>query len=472
MLKEVTLPGIAENVESGEVITVLVSVGDVVEKDQPIVELETEKAAFEVPSPERGRIAEIDVKVGQTVKVGEVLAKLQTDGELTPASRPPEKAPQEPAVIAEVVEEPAVPSPPEAMERSHVTQPPWRGRSAVAPPDHDVPATFEVQGQEALATAGAPHDPAEPEKSVSALLVAAAPSVRQLARELGIDIAKVPGRDPGGRITPEDVKQQARRLIGGGPVPARASGGAPVGELVRPLPDLSQWGDVERQPLSRTRRTIADTLSYGWSHIPHVTQYDRADITDLEAFRKAHTPDVEKTGGKLSVTSIVVKVVASALKAFPQFNASLDAQSDEIVYRKYCHIAVAVDTERGLLVPVIRDVDKKGILQVSVELAQLAAKARNKQITPDELMGGCFTVSNLGGLGGTNFSPVIYWPQVAILGISRSTWEPVCREEAIQKRLVLPLSLSYDHRVIDGADGARFLHWIAQSLEQPLLMMF
>ena len=530
MLKEVTLPGIAENVESGEVIAVLVSAGDVVEKDQPLVELETEKAAFEVPSPARGRIAEIDVKVGQTIKVGEVLARLQTDGELGSAPRPQEKAPREPPVIAEVAEEPVTPPPPEEVGRNQVAQPAWRGRPALASrghlglasPDHDVPVTFEVQGQDALATAGVPHGLVEPEKSVSALPVAAAPSVRQLARELGIDIAKVPGRGPGGRITAEDVKQYARRIIGGGAVPARALGGAGipnakervwepslVGETARPLPDLSQWGAVERQPMSKTRRTIADTLTYGWTHIPHVTQYDRADITDLEAFRKAHAADVEKAGGKLSVTSMVVKVVASALKAFPQFNASLDAQSDEIVYRKYCHIAVAVDTERGLLVPVIRDVDQKGILQVSVELAQLAAKARNKQITPEELTGGGFTVSNLGGLGGTNFSPVIYWPQVAILGISRSMWEAVpwrgrpglvsrpswprrvegvppsnrgqdardtqgqdaLATDAIQERLILPLSLSYDHRVIDGADGARFLHWIAQALEQPLLLM-
>jgi len=247
--------------------------------------------------------------------------------------------------------------------------------------------------------------------------------------------------------------------------------------------------------MSKTRRTIADTLSYGWAHIPHVTQYDRADITDLESFRKAHAAEVEKAGGKLSVTSIAVKIVAAALKVFPQFNASLDARTDEIVYRKYCHIAVAVDTDRGLLVPVIRDADKKGLVQISVELADLAAKARNKQITPEELLGGGFTVSNLGGLGGTNFSPVVYWPQVAILGISRSTWEGVpwrgrpglaARVEgvppssrgadalatsAIQERLILPLSLSYDHRVIDGADGARFLHWIAQALEQPLTML-
>jgi pyruvate dehydrogenase E2 component (dihydrolipoamide acetyltransferase) len=444
MLKEVTLPGISENVDSGEVIGVLVSVGDVVEKDQPVVELETEKAAFEVPAPERGRVAEIDVKQGQTVKVGEVLIKLQTDGELVPGPRPPEKRPAEPQVIAEVTEEPAIPPPPQ-MPEERVPQP---------------PAAEERRPREV-----------EPKMPTSAVPVAAAPSVRQLARELGLDITEVPGSGPGGRITAEDVKQYARGIIGGGAAPARAVGGVPVPGVVRPLPDLAQWGEVERLPMSKTRRTIADTLSYGWSHIPHVAQYDRADITDLESFRKTHAAEVEKAGGRLSVTSVAVKIVASALKVFPQFNASLDEQKNEIVYRKYCHIAVAVDTERGLLVPVIRDVDRKSISQISVELAQLAAKARNKQITADELMGGCFTVSNLGGLGGTNFAPVVYWPQVAILGIARATWEPVFRLDTAERRLILPLSLSYDHRVIDGADGVRFLHWIAQSLEQPLTMM-
>ena len=443
MLKEVTLPGISENVDSGEVIGVLVSVGEVVEKDQPIVELETEKAAFEVPAPERGRVAEIDVKPGQTVKVGEVLVKLQTDGELTPGPKPAEKRPAGPQVIAEVVEEPAIPPPPQMMEEQ-------------TPP----PAAEERRPREVETTATATTVP-----------VAAAPSVRQLARELGLDIAEVSGSGPGGRITAEDVKQYARGIIGGGAAPARAVGGVPVSEAIRPLPDLGQWGDVERQPMSKTRRTIADTLSYGWSHIPHVAQYDRADITDLESFRKAYAAEVEKAGGKLSVTSMAVKIVASALRVFPQFNASLDEQKEEIVYRKYCHIAVAVDTERGLLVPVIRDVDRKSLSQISVELAQLAAKARNKQITADELMGGCFTVSNLGGLGGTSFAPVVYWPQVAILGVARSAWEPVFRADVVEKRLILPLSLSYDHRVIDGADGARFLHWIAQALEQPLRIL-
>ena len=443
MLKEVTLPGISENVDSGEVIGVLVSVGDVVEKDQPVVELETEKAAFEVPAPERGRVAEIDVKVGQTVKVGEVLVKLQTDGEFVAEPKPPPPRPAEPQVIAEVVEEPATPPPPQTMEEQ-------------APPT--------------VAEERPPRE-VEPRTPSSAVPVAAAPSVRQLARELGLDIAVVPGSGPGGRITAEDVKQFARGIIGGGTASARAPGGTLVPGMARPLPDLSQWGDIERQPMSKTRRTIADALSYGWSHIPHVTQYDRADITDLESFRKTHAPDVDKAGGKLSVTSIVVKIVASALKVFPQFNASLDEQTDEIVYRKYCHIAVAVDTERGLLVPVIRDADRKSISQISVELAQLAAKARNKQIAADELRGGCFTISNLGGLGGTSFAPVVYWPQVAILGVARSAWEPVFRADVVEKRLILPLSLSYDHRVIDGADGVRFLHWIAQALEQPLRIL-
>ncbi len=463
MLKAVTLPAISENVESGEVIGILVSVGDVVEKDQPVVELETEKAAFEVPAPDRGRITEINVRQGQTVKVGEVLARIETDAEAAPKAKPAEKPHKEEKVAAEVRKEPVIPAP-EEME-----------------PQEPAPAEQRLAGP-------------EPEKSPSAVPVAAAPSVRQLARELGVDIARVSGSGPGGRITQDDVKQYARGLISGRPAATQAPAEAPARGAARPLPDFAQWGAVERQPMSKTRRTIADTISYGWNQIPHVTQYDKADITDLETFREAYEAEVEKAGGKLSVTSLLIKVVAEALKTFPQFNASVDSERDEVILKKYCHIAVAVDTDRGLLVPVIRDVDKKGIRQVSVELVELAGKARNKQITPDEMMGGCFTVSNLGGLGGTYFAPIIYWPQVAILGVSRAAWEvvpwrgrpgvaprrPLAGEvrgqdalatSTIQPRLILPLSLSYDHRVIDGADGTRFLRWIVQALEQPLTMM-
>lgn len=432
MLQELTLPAISENVDSGEVIAVLVSVGDVVEKDQPVVELETDKAAFEVPSPQRGTITEIDVKPGQTVKVGETLAKLDTD--------------------AQTGKQPQAKSGP---EQPRVAPPPAKPKAAGPP--------AEAKPQQQLA--------ARTEPPKSAVPVAAAPSVRQLARELGVDIDQVPS-GPGGRLTQDDVKQYARGLIHGAPTPASTSetGQATAMAAARPLPDFAQWGDVERQAMSKTRRTIADTMYYAWTHIPHVTQYDRADITDLETFRKAHAAEVEKAGGKLSITSILVKIAASALRAFPQFNASVDAESSEIVYKKYCHIAVAVDTDRGLLVPVIRDVDRKSIREISIELSELARKTRDRQITPDELSGGCFTVSNLGGIGGTTFAPIVYWPQVAILGICRSAWEATPRDGAIRERLILPLSLSFDHRVIDGADGARFLHWVAQALEQPLLM--
>ncbi len=453
MLKEVTLPGISENVDSGEVIAVLVSVGDVVEKDQPVVELETEKAAFEVPSPERGRIAEINVKQGQTVKVGEVLVRLETDAEAA-AGRLPEQKPGREPVEKPRARQPAAPSRAEQPSpKPRTAGPPAQTRSVEPAAEERQPAAAPVE---------------EPKPGVP---VAAAPSVRQLARELGVDIAEVRGTGSGGRISSEDVKQYARSLIRGAPAPAQVAGGAPVEPAIRLLPDFAQWGPIERQPMSKTRRTIADTMHYAWTHVPHVTQYDRADITDLDTFRKAHAAEVEKAGGKLSITSILVKIAASALKAFPQFNASMDSDRNEIIYKNYCHIAVAVDTDRGLLVPVIRDVDKKNILEISAELTELARKTRDKQITPDELTGGCFTISNLGGLGGTNFSPIIYWPQVAILGISQAAWEPMPRGGTVQERLILPLSLSFDHRVVDGADGARFLHWIAQTLEQPLLMI-
>lgn len=444
MLKEITLPGISENVDEGEVIAILVSVGDVVEKDQPVVELETEKAAFEVPSPEHGRISEINVKQGQTVKVGEVLASLETDAE-APAKKPPEEKPRPQAQAA----------PPERAE-----QPPEKPRAPERPPEAKPARQPPEQRPPTAAGAG------EPKAGVP---VAAAPSVRQLARELGVNIEEVDGTGPNGRISQEDVKKHARGLIGGAPAPERSPRAEAAPEPARPLPDFAQWGEIDRQPMSKTRRTIADTMYYAWTHVPHVTQFDRADITELETFRKAHAAEVEKAGGKLAVTSILVKIAASALKVFPQFNASVDSERDEIIYKKYCHIAVAVDTDRGLLVPVVRDADKKSLVEVSVELAELARKTRDKQITPDELVGGCFTVSNLGGLGGTNFAPIVYWPQVAILGVSRAAWEAVPGDGTIQKRLILPLSLSFDHRVIDGADGARFLHWIAQVLEQPLL---
>jgi pyruvate dehydrogenase E2 component (dihydrolipoamide acetyltransferase) len=287
--------------------------------------------------------------------------------------------------------------------------------------------------------------------------------VRRLARELGVDISQVQGSGERGRISFGDVKNFLQRQSS-----TQSVGGATIPNI--PLPDFAQWGEVERQPMSGIRRVTAEHMARCWATVPHVTQFDKADITELEKLRKQFGAKAEKTGGKLTVTAIALKVVASALKAFPQFNASVDMSTHEIVFKKYVHVGVAVDTDRGLLVPIIRDVDKKNILQLSSELTQLGEKARTKKTTLEEMQGGTFTITNLGGIGGTAFTPIVNVPEVAILGLSRGGMEPVWNGKEFEPRLMLPLSLSYDHRVIDGADGARFLRWICQALEQPFLL--
>jgi pyruvate dehydrogenase E2 component (dihydrolipoamide acetyltransferase) len=253
-----------------------------------------------------------------------------------------------------------------------------------------------------------------------------------------------------------------------------AGGGAPAGAPApgpsQPLPDFSKWGDVERKPMSNIRRKTADHLGHAWNVIPHVTQHDKADITGFEGLRKQYGPRVERAGGKLTVTAVALKIAATALKKFPQFAASIDSARGQLVYKKYAHIGVAVDTDRGLLVPVIKDVDQKGITELSVELAKASEKARAGKLTLDEMSGGVFTITNLGGIGGTAFTPIVNWPEVAILGMSRGSQEPVYDGQQFQPRLMLPLSLSYDHRVIDGADAARFLRWISEAFEQPFVL--
>jgi pyruvate dehydrogenase E2 component (dihydrolipoamide acetyltransferase) len=300
--------------------------------------------------------------------------------------------------------------------------------------------------------------------------------VRRLAREIGVDIGAVPGTGPGGRISQDDVKEFAKRVLSSlgssGQVAlsgAQAPGAARPG-LSLPLPDLAKWGEVERKPMTGVRRKTAEHLSHAWDTVAHVTQFDKADITALEALRKKYAPEAEKAGGKLTVTAIVAKVLASALEAFPDFNAAVDAASETIVYRKYVHIGIAVDTEHGLLVPVIRNADQKNIVQLSVEIQQLAEKARARKLSLDEMSGGSMSITNLGGIGGTAFTPIVNWPEVAILGLSRSATEPVYVDGALQPRLMLPLSLSYDHRLIDGALAIRFLRWVAEALEQPFTL--
>ncbi len=294
----------------------------------------------------------------------------------------------------------------------------------------------------------------------------AAPSVRRIARELGVEINKVKGSGPNGRISMDDVKAFVKNI--NQEIESRGIG---VGIKQEALPDFSKYGDIDRKAMSKIRAKTAQHLSYAWAVTPHVTQFDKADITNLEKMRKEFNPEIEKAGGKLTVTSILVKVITAAMKTFPQFNSSIDMEKNEIIYKKYFNIGIAVDTENGLLVPVIKNADRKTLKEISVEMNQLAEKARNKKISLDEMQGGCMTITNLGGIGGTSFTPIVNSPEVAILGVSRGELMPVYKDNRLMPRLMLPLSLSYDHRIIDGADAARFLRWVCEALEQPLKMI-
>ncbi len=447
MIVEVRLPEISENVDSGDVTKVLVAPGDVVAVDQPLIELETEKAVFEVPSTAAGVVAAIDLKPGDSVKVGGVIAKIDTEKKAAAASTAP-------------AAKPVAPTPAPSPRTPDAPRPaPAEAPRVVASPVEE--PTADAIRNTVVAVAQESGTPAP-----------ASPTVRRLARELGIDINQVRGSGPSGRISSEDVQNFAKAIIAGA-----TSGGARVGSgaslpasAPRALPDFARYGDVERTPMSKVRALTAQNMAYAWNSVPHVTQHDDADITVLEAARKKHAASVEAAGGKLTMTSILVKVCAAALKRFPDFNASIDAARGEIVHKKYCNIGIAVDTERGLLVPVLRNVDRKNLVALSVEVTQLAEKARTKRIMPDDLEGGNFTISNLGGIGGTSFTPIVNAPEVAILGVSRSVMKPVYANGSFEARLILPLSLSYDHRLIDGASAARFLRWVCEALEDPILL--
>lgn len=427
MTQEVKLPELGENIEAAEVANVLVSEGDKVAVDQPLIEIETDKASMEIPSPVGGRVVEVLVAVGDSVPVGQAIVRLEDVTEAGDADEEEARAEAPPEAETEDEPEPEPEAPPAPDERP-------------ARPEGPTPDVAPL---------------ADP--------VPAAPSVRRLARELGVEIAAVSGSGTGGRISMEDVKGHARAVVTSGPAAAAEAG--PV-----ELPDLSAFGPIEREPVSKVRRVTAENMARSWSRIPHVTQHDRADVTDMEAFRKQYGPRVASEGVKLTPTALAIKVAAEALRAFPKFNASLDLANDEIVYRRYVHIGVAVDTDRGLLVPVLRDADRKTITQIARELDDLAGRARSKKLTPDEMAGAGFTVSNLGGLGTTDFSPIVTWPQVAVLGVGRASTQAVWSDDRFEPRLIMPLSLSYDHRLIDGAEAARFLRWLAEAMEQPWLM--
>ena len=413
------LPDLGENIESGDVIRILVDVGDRLAEDQTVIELETDKAVIEVPSSVDGTVTEILVQQGDTIAVGQPILAVET-------------------AAAPVAEE-APPAPVPAVEPAPTPMP-----QAVAPVVEEAPPA-------PTPTLTSTDDP-----------VPAAPSTRRLAREIGVDIAQVQGTGPGGRISIDDVKAHSKKLHA-----ARAT--AP--SAATSLPDFSQWGAVERQPMTKVREITAERLSQAWATIPQVTQFDKADLTSLEKWRAEYGKKAEAAGGKLTPTAILIKVLGIALKVFPQFNASIDIAQREVVYKRYFHIGIAVDTPHGLLVPVVRDVDQKNIIELAVELSELAQKTRERKIGPADMQGGSMTISNVGTMGGTAFTPIVNPPEVAILGVARSQVEPTYIDGQLQPRTLLPLSLSYDHRLIDGADGARFLRWVCTALEDPFIAL-
>lgn len=452
MTKEIRLPELGEDIETGEVVKILVSAGDTLTEDQAILELETDKAVIEVPAPFGGTVSEIHVQAGEKIRVGQLLLTVDEDSKGKKSAQPlkagPELVAEEEAEQVPVAEEVEEEHPEVVEERKQETAP-----VSQAPEEEKAPSEERQQAEQK--TAPSPERP----------IIPAAPSVRRFARELGVDLTQVPGTGPMGRISIEDVKNYNRQLLTESRHPRLRS---PVQSI--PLPDFTQWGAVERKAISSVRRKTAEHLSQVWATVPQVTHFDRADITELEELRKRFTPRVEAAGGKLTVTAIILKVVVSALKVFPQFNASIDMDAEEIIYKKYYHIGVAVDTDRGLLVPVIRNVDQKNLIELSIELAEMAEKSRQRKISLEEMQGGTFTVTNLGGIGGTDFSPIVHAPEVAILGVARARMEPVWTSEQFVPRLMLPLCLSYDHRLIDGADAARFLRWVVEALQQPFLL--
>jgi len=432
---DVRLPELGENIDSADVINVLVNKGDKIEEEQGIIEIETDKATVEVPSNISGTVTDVLIKIGDKAKVDQVLIKVSR-----------EKEEETPKVEAQAEEKEGAEVKDAIKEKGKAEQKPEK----------------ELHGEKEITEYSEKPDVQPP---INRGAAPAAPSVRRIARELGVDINKVPGSRPGGRISMDDVKAYVKKLN------IERESGFGAGIKSEALPDFSKWGEIERKEMSNVRAKTAQHLSYAWAYTPHVTQYDKADITELEQIRKDLNHNVEKEGGKLTVTAILIKILTTAIKKFPQFNSSVNMERNQIIYKKYFNVGIAVDTDHGLIVPVIKNTDRKNLTELSVELGELAEKARNRKISLEEMQGGCITITNLGGIGGTYFSPIVNSPEVAILGVSRSKIEPVFIDGNFKPRLMLPLSLSYDHRIIDGADAARFLRWVCDSLEQPFKIL-
>ncbi len=433
---EVCVPDIGDFTDV-PVIEVFVKPGDIVQADDPLVTLESDKATMDVPSPVRGIVEGVRVSVGERVSQGTPLLSLKTaQTGAEPASR--------------------------AMPPTHPADSDRATPSITAPPaPSSQPPAASARGSGEVAADG----PSEPAASTGR--AHASPSVRKYARELGADIARVTGSGPKGRILKEDVQAFVKRSLEGAPVASRggsAAGGGALNLLPWPAPDFAKFGAIETTPLSRIRKIAGANLARNWVMIPHVTQFDDADITELEAFRVALNKENDKAGIKVTMLAFLIKASVAALRKFPEFNASLDAGGENLIRKRYFNVGFAADTPNGLVVPVVKGADGKGVLQIAGEMSELSRKAREGKLGPADMQGGCFSISSLGGIGGTAFTPIVNAPEVAILGVSRSAMKPVWDGNAFAPRLMLPLSLSYDHRVIDGAAAARFTSYFASVL--------
>ncbi|WP_455385998.1 dihydrolipoyllysine-residue acetyltransferase [Acidihalobacter prosperus] len=429
-LKEIRVPDIGD-FKSVEVIEVLVAPGDTISAEDSLITLESDKASMEIPAPEGGVVREVRVKVGDHIAEGSPILVLEpAEGG---AAKPAPEAKPQPAPAAEEPPPPPAAEPPPA--------------AAQEPPAAARPSPTAHLNEQRFRKAHA------------------SPSVRRFARELGVDLGQVGGSGNKGRILREDVQAYVKRAL--------SQGGAAGGLGVAPMPevDFSQFGEIETQPLTKINKLTGQNLHRNWVTVPHVTQFDEADVTDLESFRKQMVEEYAAKGVKITMLAFLMKAVVSALREFPRFNASLDPTQENLIVKKYFHIGIAVDTPDGLVVPVIRDVDRKSLVDLAQELGDVSKRAREKKLKPSDMQGGCFSISSLGGIGGTAFTPIINAPEVAILGVSRTSWKPVYQDGEFVPRLMLPLSLSYDHRVIDGALGARFTTFLSKLLSDTRRML-
>lgn len=458
MATEFKLPELGENIEEAQVVSVLKGEGDSVEAEEAIIEVETEKAVMEVPAPSAGTIASMKVGEGDTIKVGDVVCTIEAGAGGGAAAQEKAEAPEaaESEEAGEAEEAEAAADEKRAEARVEAGSGAWEGGESVG--------KAGGQPEQAPAEPGAEAKPEEaetPAPSGERIPVFASPSVRRFAREIGVDITSVEGTGPGGRISEADVKRYARTTGGNGAVT--------TGRVAAPpLPNFEAEGPVERKAMSMIAKKTAQQMALCWSLIPHVTLHDDIDSTDLEAFRQNSRKQYEKEGGKLTPTALLIKAVVAALQRFPSLNSSLDAPKQEIVYKRYYHIGVAADTPRGLVVPVIRHADRKGLGEIAAELTEMADRARSGKLAIEEMQGATFSITNLGGIGCGYFTPIVNHPEVAILGVGTAKNQPVERDGQFVSRLMMPVSLSFDHRVVNGADGARFLRWLKNAIENPL----